>query len=118
MSKNNPKSKRMGSDPLSWINDSRQPTATPAISKQSKHSNSELQSKPDNTRKHERPKSTRAGLKTGWTRATFIIREEHGDGIKSVAYWERKDIKDILDEALATFLKTKTIKPVPPRAEH
>jgi len=112
MTKQNPSTHRMGTDPLSWIKDSRQSDAS-NIGKQSKHSKSDLPDKRDNTGNQRKPKSTRAGLKTGWTRATFIIRETHGDHIKALAYWERRDIKDILDEALADFLKHKTIKPIP-----
>ncbi len=113
MSKANTTTQRMGTDPLSWIKDSRQPADVSKPSKRSKHSKSELPLYTEHSSNHSKPKSTRAGLKTGWTRATFIIREAHGDGIKSLAYWERRDIKDILDEALAEFLKSKTIKPIP-----
>lgn len=38
-----------------------------------------------------------------WIRSTFIIRKEHVENIKAVAYWERKRMKDILDEALEHY---------------
>lgn len=114
MNKTNPTRARMGSDPLlPWVKDTRLPADAGKTSKRSKHSKSELLINTKHLSNLGKPKSTRAGLKTGWTRATFIVREAHSDGIKSLAYWERRDIKDILDEALADFLKNKTIKPIP-----
>jgi hypothetical protein len=91
-------------DPLSWIADSR-----PAgKSKQGKQS---LQSKPRPQPQGSGPlpavKSTRRGLKAGWTRATFIVREDVLEKFKSLAYWERQDLKDVVDRALSSYLKGK-----------
>jgi len=47
------------------------------------------------------------GLHDGWTRATFILRKHHLEGLKALAYWERKTIKEVIDEALGSYLKTK-----------
>ena len=52
-------------------------------------------------------RSSQQGLKEGWTRATFILRKEHLEKIKSVSYWERKKIKEVVDEALRLYLKEK-----------
>jgi len=52
-------------------------------------------------------KTSQQGLKEGWTRATFILRKNHLEKIKSVSYWERKRIKEVIDEALALYLKGK-----------
>jgi len=64
-----------------------------------------------------RPKSeidtARAGLKAGWIRATLIVRETNLKKIKALAYWERKNIKDIIDEALNSYLGAKEIKSLP-----
>ena len=57
--------------------------------------------------------SSRAGLKPGWTRASFIVREDNLTKIKALAYWERVNIKHVLDEALSTYLAGKDIKPLP-----
>jgi len=57
--------------------------------------------------------SARAGLKRGWIRATFIVREDNLKKIKALAYWDRRDIKQILDEALNSFLDGKEIKTLP-----
>jgi hypothetical protein len=55
--------------------------------------------------------TARAGLQPGWIRGTFILKEENLRKLKSLAHWERKGIKDILDEALTIFLKDKKIGP-------
>lgn len=58
------------------------------------------------------PKSTRdgsrnaakAGLKSGWIRATLIVREDNLKKLKEFAYWSRKDLKQVADEALSEYL--------------
>lgn len=50
------------------------------------------------------------GLPEGVTRRTVILKDEHFDKLKEIAYWERTTIKDLLDEALEDYLKTKKIK--------
>ena len=55
-------------------------------------------------------KTTQKGLKNGWTRATFILRKNYLEKIKVSAYWERKKIKEVIDEALRLYLKGKKIR--------
>jgi len=55
-------------------------------------------------------KTSYQGLREGWTRATFILREDHLEKIKSLAYWKRRNIKEVMDEALEGYLKGKKIK--------
>ncbi len=43
----------------------------------------------------------------GETRATFIIEEVLLNRLKAIAYWERKQIKAVLKEALDLFIKKK-----------
>ena len=50
-------------------------------------------------------KTSQQGLKDGWTRATFILRKDYLDKLKALAYWERKKIKEVIDEALRLYLK-------------
>lgn len=38
-------------------------------------------------------------------RATFIVKESNLDKLKAVAYWERKAIKNVLDEALNAYIE-------------
>jgi hypothetical protein len=47
------------------------------------------------------------GLQDGWTRATFILRRDYLERLKASAYWERKKIKEVIDEALGLYLKVK-----------
>jgi len=55
-------------------------------------------------------KSSQDGLQDGWTRATFILRKDYLERIKASAYWERKRIKEVMDEAMEAYLKGKRIK--------
>ncbi len=56
-------------------------------------------------------KTSQKGLKKGWTRATFILRNDYLEKIKALAYWERKKVKEVVDELLGVYLKGKKIKP-------
>jgi hypothetical protein len=38
-------------------------------------------------------------------RTTFIASEEHYEALKAIAYWDRKTIKDILHEALESYIR-------------
>lgn len=55
-------------------------------------------------------RAARAGLKDGWIRATFIVREENLSKLKALAYWERKGIKEVVDDALSSYLSDKKVK--------
>lgn len=39
------------------------------------------------------------------TRATFIVKKFNIERLKAIAYWERKAIKDVLDEALNNYIQ-------------
>lgn len=101
------KKPRMGKDPLAWIQNS-QEVENQEDSKQ------ELQSKPSlqsNKSKPEKPnaepakikKTTQAGLMDGWTRATFIVQEDQLEKLKALAYLQRRNIKEVMAEALSSF---------------
>ena len=47
------------------------------------------------------------GLPKGWTRATFILRQDLVHKVKRAAYWDRRQIKDVVTEALDTYLADK-----------
>ena len=47
------------------------------------------------------------GLPKGWTRATFIVRQDLLHKVKRVAYWDRKQIKDVVTEALDAYVINK-----------
>ncbi len=55
--------------------------------------------------------SSQEGLKEGWTRATFILKKEHLEKIKAVAYWDRKKVKQVIDEALEGYFRRKRVRP-------
>jgi len=55
-------------------------------------------------------KTSRRGLREGWTRVTFILREEHVEKLKAISYWDRVTIKEIIDEALSNYLGDKATK--------
>ena len=57
--------------------------------------------------------TTSKGLRPGWTRATFIVREETVQQLKAVAYWDRKELKRVVEEAFAGYLAKKPIQPIP-----
>lgn len=61
---------------------------------------------------HEKVKTSEAGLRADWTRATFIVKKEHLEKIKALAYWDRRKVKEIVDDALETYLKDKKVEPV------
>jgi hypothetical protein len=92
----NKQKQRLGTDPLNWINSTtggQQKTRTgrPAASKR------------------EITKSSQSGLPEGWTRATFIVKEDTLKKIKDLAYTERKQLKIVINEALEGFIKGKKI---------
>ncbi len=73
-------------------------------------------STPDNSgqpSKASRGSTTSKGLRPGWTRATFIVREETVQQLKAVAYWDRKELKRVVDEALRAYLGGKDVRPIP-----
>jgi hypothetical protein len=48
-----------------------------------------------------------------WIRTTVMIREANHGKIKAITYWEKKGIKEVVDEALKSHLKGKKVKPLP-----
>ena len=38
-------------------------------------------------------------------RATFIVRSDHIERLKAIAFWERKKIKEVLSDALEGYFK-------------
>ena len=127
-------------DPLGWIGSDRpeelgeeagatNPTSNPGIpsraGKQGVPSTTSTQSKhelpgPPGTPEHpstpsgpRRGTTTSKGLRPGWTRATFIVREETAQQLKAVAYWDRKELKRVVEEAFRAYLAGKKVQPVP-----
>ncbi len=61
--------------------------------------------------------SSQRGLQDGWTRATFILKKNHLEKLKALAYWERKTIKELMDEALGDYLEGRKIKSISNKGE-
>jgi hypothetical protein len=61
--------------------------------------------------------SLEKGLQDGWTRATFVLRKDYLSKLKGVSYWERKKMKEVIDEALGSYLKGRRIKRVTARKD-
>lgn len=53
--------------------------------------------------------STSAGLPEGYTRATFIIKQDHIDRLKALSYVNKISIKDLVDQAMTKLLKDKDV---------
>ena len=85
------KRKRLGRDPLEhpWIRDTREDSSK---STASQGSTSEERSSEE------------------WTRATFIVRRDLLERVKDFAYWERLQIKEVINAALEGYLEGKRIK--------
>lgn len=48
-----------------------------------------------------------------YEKKTFIVKTGYIEKIKNLAYWERREIKEIVNEALEQYLKDKKIKSIP-----
>jgi hypothetical protein len=59
--------------------------------------------------------SSQKGLPKGWTRATFILKQEQLEQLKRAAYWERMTIKELITEALHIYLCDQDFQPIPQR---
>ncbi len=57
----------------------------------------------------EYEKTSQEGLRDGYTRATFIVREDLLKKLKDYAYTERKTLKDTVNKMLAEFLEGKEV---------
>ena len=59
------------------------------------------------TQSKEITKSSQEGTLEGETRATFIVKEDLLQSIKAVAFFERQQIKAVINQALEDFLQGK-----------
>lgn len=108
------KKTRLGSDPLEWIKDTRGKGNESKQDKLSKQSKQRIQDKQNLQTAGDKviTKTTQRGLPAGWTRATFIMREDHLEKLKALAYWDRKQIKELVDEAIGRYLENKKVKSI------
>lgn len=59
------------------------------------------------TSTREITKSSQEGTKEGETRATFILKEDMLEKLKAIAYWDRKQIKSVISDALEEYFEKK-----------
>jgi hypothetical protein len=53
------------------------------------------------------------GLQSGWTRVTFIVKQDHAQKIKMHAKQHKITMKKVLHVILTQYLSAKTIDPIP-----
>lgn len=111
MQANTPKPKRLGSDPFSnsasgldlLITNTQDQPKPPTIQP------TDL-TKPKRGRPKEIhrtiTKASQNGLHDGWTRATFIVKEDVLAKLKDRAYIDRRNLKDVVSEALEHYLNS------------
>lgn len=68
--------------------------------------------KPGPKSRRGRPRGTGTKAPENWKRATFIMRKDALEKLRALAYWERLTVTELLDLALAAYLKGKKIKPI------
>lgn len=59
--------------------------------------------------------AAKRGLQEDLIRATFIMQQDHLEKIKAYAYWERIQIKDVLEEMCQQFFDNKKVRSIPER---
>jgi hypothetical protein len=72
------------------------------MGKKNSHSSQTIEI-PVKQRRNWKKKAVQAG--EGETRATFIVDEGLLNKVRAVAYWERKQLKTVLHEALSSLIK-------------
>ena len=100
----------------SKVGKSSTPGPSSKTSNPSKHDLPSPPSLPDNPSGHSGPPrgtTTSKGLRPGWTRATFIVKEETVQQLKAIAYWDRKELKRVVEEAFRGYLQDKKVRPIP-----
>ncbi len=95
-------------------------TSTPSPSSKTSNPSKHKLPGPPNTPGHSstpdrlsKGTTTSKGLRPGWTRATFIVKEETVQQLKAVAYWDRKELKRVVEEAFRAYLEEKPVMPIP-----
>jgi len=61
----------------------------------------------------ESKSSLSKGLSAGYTRVSLVMREDLVEKLRALAYWERTQMKDVIEELLEIYVASKDIKPIP-----
>jgi len=62
--------------------------------------------------KKQASSSVSLGLPEGYTRATFIIKQEHVDRLKALAFVKKVSIKELVDQSMVKFLKNNDVSSI------
>ena len=60
------------------------------------------------TKELKNPPKSKKTQASKWTRTTVLIREDHLEKFKILAWWEKKTIKDLFDEMVENYLASKS----------
>ena len=105
-----PKAKRLGSDPFSGTASGLDLLISNTQNEQPLTVQPTDLTKPKRGRPKEIhrtiTKASQNGLHEGWTRATFIVKEDVLAKLKDRAYIDRRNLKDVVSEALEHYLNT------------
>jgi len=64
----------------------------------------ETRGRKPSTTPREITKSSQEGTRQGETRATFIVKEDLLEKLKGIAFWEREQIKTVINQALQEYI--------------
>lgn len=65
------------------------------------------------------PATIKIGVGQGYQRYTFVVKEEYIEQIRRKAFWERRKIMDLLNDAVGKYLEIgKTYKAIPKEFGH
>lgn len=67
----------------------------------------------ENLKSHVSKGTSGLGLQKGWTRVTFIVKEEHAQKIKMHAKTNKITMKKVLNVILTNYLSSKAVDPIP-----
>jgi len=67
----------------------------------------------DTIENKEKPRLKERPPEEKWIRKTFVIKDKYAALINRMAYWQRREKKDILNEILKGYFKNKKIKDYP-----
>jgi hypothetical protein len=56
--------------------------------------------------------ASRAGLPKGWTRFSFIVRDDYEEKVKALAFWNRRGIKETMNEIIRQYLAKKSVSSI------
>jgi len=62
--------------------------------------------------------SSEVGCRPGYARRMLHMNKGQFEKLKAIAYWDRRDLKDVVEEAFTNYLKGRRVKPIPSKVEN